>query len=91
MKIAYTRAMVRAALNGSLDHVALAEHPVFGVQMPKECPEVPQEVLDPRNTWGDKNAYDAQAKKLARMFEKNFEQFTELVPAEVRAAGPRAE
>lgn len=91
MKIAYTRAMVRAALNGSLDDVALAEHPVFGVQMPKVCPEVPQEVLDPRNTWGDKNAYDAQAKKLARMFEKNFEQFTELVPAEVRAAGPRAE
>jgi phosphoenolpyruvate carboxykinase (ATP) len=89
MKIAYTRSMVRAALNGSLDNVATTEHPVFGFKVPKECPDVPSDVLDPRNTWADKEGYDAQAKKLARMFAKNFEQFLELVPPEVRNAGPR--
>ena len=72
MKIAYTRAMIRAALSGALDNVAYQRHPVFNIDMPTSCPGVPAEVLDPRGTWADKAAYDAQATKLAKMFVENF-------------------
>lgn len=89
MKIAYTRAMVSAALNGALDDAAYETDPVFGVSIPKQCPDVPSDVLNPRNTWQDKNAYDAQAQKLAGMFQKNFEKFADNVSQEVRDAGPR--
>src|SRR3546814_1626839 len=58
MKIAYTRAMVRAALDGRLGGIGVARHPQFGLLMPESCPDVPPEVLNPRNTWRDKNAYD---------------------------------
>ena len=90
MKISYTRAMVHAALNGALAEVPTERDPIFGVAIPTRCPGVPPEVLMPRNTWPDPSAYDAQAKDLARMFAKNFEQFANLVPAEVREAGPAA-
>jgi phosphoenolpyruvate carboxykinase (ATP) len=90
MSIAHTRAMVAAALNGHLAKVATRTDPIFGCQVPVECPGVPAEVLDPRTTWHDDAAYDAQARKLASMFEKNFEQFAEQVSAAVRAAGPRS-
>jgi phosphoenolpyruvate carboxykinase (ATP) len=90
MKISFTRAMVRAALDGSLAAVATAPHPVFGVHVPKECPGVPSNVLDPRSTWSDSAAYDAQAKKLARMFTENFAAFEKEVSPEVAGAGPRA-
>jgi phosphoenolpyruvate carboxykinase (ATP) len=89
MKIAHTRAMVHAALNGTLAQVPTEPDPIFGVAVPVRCPGVPTEVLQPRNTWPDAAAYDAQAKSLARMFAENFAQFADLVPLEVREAGPR--
>ncbi len=90
MKIAYTRAMIRAALSGALDHVAYQRHPVFNIDVPASCPEVPDAVLDPRGTWADKAAYDQQAGKLARMFVENFKtNFADADPI-VAAAGPKA-
>lgn len=86
--IKYTRAIVQAALDGALDNVAYARDPIFGVQVPQSCLGVPSEVLNPRATWADKAAYDAQAQKLAGMFKRNFEQFSEHVAQEVRDAGP---
>ena len=89
MKIAYTRAMLSAALNGQLDTVQYQKHDIFNLDIPKTCPGVPDSVLDPRNTWPDKDAYDAQAKKLAAMFVENFKTFEKHVDASVKAAGPR--
>jgi phosphoenolpyruvate carboxykinase (ATP) len=88
MKIAYTRAMIRAALSGALDNVTYQKHAVFNVDMPTSCPDVPAAVLDPRGTWADKAAYDAQATKLAKMFVDNFTAFEADVDAAVKAAGP---
>ena len=89
MKIAYTRAMIRAALDGSLADVPTRPDPTFGVAVPTACPGVPAEVLDPRGTWSDPDAYDAQARKLAGMFVENFKAFADQAAADVRAAGPR--
>jgi phosphoenolpyruvate carboxykinase (ATP) len=89
MKIAYTRAMIRAALSGALDGVAFTRHPVFNIDVPASCPDVPSSVLDPRGTWADGAAYDAQAAKLAQMFVDNFQTFAADVDAAVVAAGPR--
>ncbi len=89
MKLSYTRAMVRAALAGALDKVAYRKDPVFGVEIPGSVPDVPDAVLDPRSTWSDGAAYDAQARKLAGMFRENFKQFKD-VPDAVRDAGPAA-
>ena len=91
MSIAHTRAMINAALNGELDGVPTVPDPIFGVAVPTACPNVPAEVLIPRNTWADGAAYDEQAHKLAQMFTHNFRQFSENVSAEVCAAGPAAE
>lgn len=88
ININYTRAMVSAAINGELDKADLYTDPTFGLQIPTSCPNVPDEVLIPRNTWTDKDAYDRQATDLAERFKKNFTQFT-LVSDEVRKAGPR--
>jgi phosphoenolpyruvate carboxykinase (ATP) len=88
MKIAHTRAMIKAALSGQLDAVAYQRHPVFNIDMPASCPGVPEGVLDPRGTWADQAAYDAQAAKLAKMFVDNFKtNFADADPA-VAAAGP---
>jgi len=88
MKIAHTRAMIKAALSGALDDVTFERHPVFNVEVPTSCPGVLSEVLDPRGTWADKAAYDAQAAKLARMFVDNFKtNFSDADP-KVAAAGP---
>jgi phosphoenolpyruvate carboxykinase (ATP) len=89
MKLAYTRAMVRAALDGTLAKVPVAADPVFGVQVPQSCPDVPAEVLQPRATWKNPQAYDAQARQLAGMFVKNFQPFSADVSDEVRAVSPR--
>ncbi|MGD8322092.1 MAG: phosphoenolpyruvate carboxykinase (ATP), partial [Gemmatimonadota bacterium] len=89
MALGHTRSMVKAALAGQLDHVETEPHPVFGVHVPKQVHGVPSEILDPRNTWEDKDAYDAQAEKLARMFKDNFAQFADQVSDEVKAAGPK--
>ena len=89
MNLAYTRAMLRAALNGKLAKATFTADPVFGVQVPDSVPDVPSHVLKPRETWADKNAYDAQAKKLAGLFQKNFEKYAAGVPQSVRDAGPK--
>jgi phosphoenolpyruvate carboxykinase (ATP) len=89
MKIAYTRAMVRAALAGALDAVAYEVDPVFNLAVPASCPDVPADVLRPRTTWADPADYDRQAAKLARMFAENFTSFDGEVAAGVREAGPR--
>jgi phosphoenolpyruvate carboxykinase (ATP) len=90
MKLSYTRAMISAALNGELDTVAYESHPVFGMMMPASCPNVPTEILNPRNTWSDKEAYDAKAKDLAQQFVKNFEKYASGVNDEILAAAPKA-
>ena len=89
MKIAFTRAMIRAALTGVLDTVPCEPDPVFNVGVPSSCPGVPDDVLQPRRTWTDGADYDRQAAKLARMFADNFKTFEGEVSPEVRAAGPR--
>jgi len=87
IKIAYSRAMVNAALEGALDAVEYETHPVFGIEMPKECPGVPSEILNPRNTWKDASAYDVRARELAAMFRENFAAFANTVSDAVRTAG----
>jgi phosphoenolpyruvate carboxykinase (ATP) len=87
MKIAYTRAMVRAALDGRLAEVGVTPDPNFGVLVPQACPDVPADVLQPRATWNDKAAYDTTARDLRGRFEKNFKQFEEYVGDEVKQAG----
>ncbi len=90
MKLRYTRAMLEAALGGKLDGVAYSRDPIFGVEVPHECPDVPKEILAPRNTWKDGKAYEQKARDLAGRFRKNFAQFEDGVTAEVRGAGPAA-
>ncbi|MDQ3908648.1 MAG: phosphoenolpyruvate carboxykinase (ATP), partial [Acidobacteriota bacterium] len=90
MSIKYTRAMIRAILNGSLAQVETRPDPVFGVGVPVSCPEVPSEVLQPRNTWRDPAAYDQKAQHLARLFNDNFRKYESGVSGEVRAAAPKA-
>jgi phosphoenolpyruvate carboxykinase (ATP) len=88
MKLSHTRAMLRAALSGDLDRSRFARDPVFGFDVPSSVPGVPDSVLSPRSTWTDPKAYDAQAKKLATMFQQNFEQYRAEAPAGVAGAGP---
>ena len=90
IKLAYTRAMVRGALGGRLDSVGTETDPLFGLHVPTSVPDVPPEVLRPRDTWPDPEAYGAQARKLAEMFRKNFEKFGALVSDAVKSAGPHA-
>jgi phosphoenolpyruvate carboxykinase (ATP) len=89
MKLGHTRAMIRAALGGELTGAPTVTDPVFGLAVPKSIRDVPASLLSPRTTWTDPAAYDAQARTLAQMFAKNFEQFADGVDASVRAAGPR--
>ena len=88
--ITETRAMVRAVIEGKLDDTGTWEDPFFGLHVPREVPGVPTEVLDPRSTWDDKDAYDEQARKLAGLFAENFEKFEDQVDEEVKNAGPKA-
>ena len=90
MKLAYTRAMVTAALNGDFDHIEFKHHDVFNVDYPTSCPNVPDEMLDARGLWADKAAYDAQANKLATMFAENFAKKYPNMPAYIAEAGPKA-
>jgi phosphoenolpyruvate carboxykinase (ATP) len=89
MKIAYTRAMITAALTGQLDAVSYTTHPILNLAMPTTCPGVPDGVLDPRSTWPDAEEYDRQARKLAGMFIENFKSFEKDVAPAVKEAGPR--
>ena len=81
--------MVDAALGGELDAAATRRDPIFGLEVPRAVEGVPAEVLEPRDTWRDPAAYDAQAAKLADMFAENFKQFAEEAGPEITAAGPR--
>lgn len=89
MKLPYTRAMVRAALADQLEDVDTVTDPIFGLHLPVHVDGVPNEVLNPRNTWKDSAAYDAQAKKLAGMFQENIKKFGSAVSAEILGAGPK--
>jgi phosphoenolpyruvate carboxykinase (ATP) len=88
MSLKHTRAIVHAVLNGSLSKAEYATESAFGLSIPLSCPEVPAEVLNPRNAWPDKHAYDKQAHMLAAKFAENFAKFD--VPETIRAAGPKA-
>ncbi len=87
MKIAHTRAMLNAALEGKLAGGTTVRHPYFGLHVPETCPDVPPGVLDPRGTWDDKTAYDRVARDLTQRFEANFRQFESYVDDDVKAAG----
>jgi phosphoenolpyruvate carboxykinase (ATP) len=88
IKLAYTRAIITAALEGKLDGIAYEKLPVFNLSYPTSCPGVPSEIMNPKNTWADKAAYDAQAAKLAAAFIKNFEQFASQANKEILSAAP---
>jgi phosphoenolpyruvate carboxykinase (ATP) len=89
MKLIYTRAMITAAINGELDNVQFEAHPIFGMHMPTTCPNVPSEILIPRNTWEDKEAYDKTANHLAGLFIKNFEKYAAQANEEILSAAPK--
>ena len=88
MKLAYTRAMLHAALSGELKDIPTLPHPVFGVLVPQSCPGVPSNVLDARGMWSDKTSYDHAARDLAGRFAKNFQKFTG-VSREILEAAPK--
>lgn len=88
MKLSYTRAMVRAAIDGKLDNVETEQGSVFGVAIPKEVPGVPSDVLNPRNAWADKDAYDKKAKELADSFRENFKKFAGVSEEIISKGGP---
>jgi phosphoenolpyruvate carboxykinase (ATP) len=90
IKLKFTRAMITAALEGKLDHVDYTTHEIFGLAMPNECEGVPTEILNPKNTWEDKSAYDVKANRLANEFVKNFAQFESAANEEIMAAAPKA-
>jgi phosphoenolpyruvate carboxykinase (ATP) len=89
MKLGYTRAIIDAIHSGELANAPTTTDPVFGLRMVTACPNVPAEILVPRNTWADKAAYDAAAKKLAVQFRKNFEQYADIAGPHVADAGPK--
>jgi len=89
MKLSYTRAMITAALEGQLNNVAFVNHEVFGVSMPTECPNVPSELLSPRNTWNDKAAYDEKANILAEKFINNFKKYEAESSEAIISASPK--
>lgn len=90
IELVHTRALLRAALEGALDEAPFDADPVFGVAVPRKCPDVPDYVLKPREMWKDPAAYDAQANRLAKLFREKFKAFEDMAPAAVRDAAPRA-
>ena len=90
IKISHTRSMLNAALTGKLERIEARPDPNFGVLVPQGCPEVPLEILNPRNTWYDVKAYDEQARDLTKRFENNFHQFEKHVDDQVKAAAIRS-
>ncbi|HSH67048.1 MAG TPA: phosphoenolpyruvate carboxykinase (ATP), partial [Bacteroidia bacterium] len=91
INLAYTRAMITAALAGELDQVEFVKHPVFGLEMPSKCPGVPDEILNPQNSWKDKKKYDETANMLAEQFIKNFGLYKEFATEEILAGAPISE
>jgi phosphoenolpyruvate carboxykinase (ATP) len=91
MKLSYTRAMITAALEDALENVEFNSHPVFGIAMPVACPNVPAELLNPRNTWADVTEYDKKANHLAELFNDNFKQYADGCSEEILSAAPKAQ
>lgn len=89
IKLSYTRALITAALNGELEKVKFETLPVFNLHMPTLCSGVSAEILNPRNTWKDKEAYDTKANDLAKSFVKNFQQYSSAANDEILAAAPK--
>ena len=89
MKLSYTRAMITAAMTGKLNKVNFDKLPIFDLAIPSSCEGVPSEILNPRETWTDKTAYDETANNLAGKFVKNFEKFAAETSAEILAAAPK--
>lgn len=89
ISIKYTRALLNAALDGKLNHVEFKKDPIFGFEVPKTCPDVPDEVLNPASSWPDQNEYDRRYKDLAMRFKQNFAKFADGTPQEVVEAGPK--
>jgi phosphoenolpyruvate carboxykinase (ATP) len=90
MKLSFTRSMITAAMKGELNSVEYVPHNVFGVLQPQSCPNVPSEILNPRDTWADKAAYDAKASELAGLFNKNFEKYADKASDAIKSAAPKA-
>ena len=90
IKLKFTRAMITSALEGKLDNVDYTTHEIFGLAMPNECENVPADMLNPKNTWADKEAYDTKANHLANEFVKNFKKFEDNANADILAAAPKA-
>ncbi len=89
IKLRFTRAMITAAMNGALDNVDFSEHEIFGLMMPESCPNVPSEILNPRNTWDSKDDYDRKANVLAQKFNENFTKFEDGASDEILDARPK--
>jgi len=89
ISIRYTRALLNAALNGKLNNVKYKKDPIFGFEVPTECPDVPADVLDPASSWGDVGEYDKKYKQLAQRFIENFGKFLDKTPKEVADVGPK--
>ena len=90
IRLQHTRRLVNAVLDGELEHAEWETFPVFGLAIPKACEGVPSEILNPRNTWEDKAAYDVQLRKLAELFGKNVAKFHGLITEDILSAGPKA-
>ncbi|CAM4336238.1 phosphoenolpyruvate carboxykinase (ATP) [Gillisia hiemivivida] len=88
MKLKYTRAMIEAALDGKLEEVEFTQHPIFGLNMPVECDNVPSGILNPKETWSDKKSYDEKAMELANSFKRNFKKYEDNSNKEILSGGP---
>ena len=89
IRLSYTRAMISAALKGQLNEVEYSSHPIFGVSIPQACPGVPSEMLNPRETWQDRDLYDQKAVLLVELFIRNFEKYAAGADEEILAAAPK--
>lgn len=90
INLSLTRAMVKAIVEGKLKDVPTKKDPIFGMPIPVDCPDVPKQILKPKNTWGSKREYDKKAKELASMFIKHFQEIAPDAPEDIVAAGPKA-
>jgi len=91
MSLKHTRSIIDAIHDGALDDVPTEQDPVFGLAVPKSCPNVPSEILVPRNTWADKSSFDQTARKLAGLFHKHFQRYTDQASEAIKSAGPKVE
>jgi phosphoenolpyruvate carboxykinase (ATP) len=91
IELGFTRSMIKAALTGVLLKADYITHPVFGLQMPKKCPDVPNAILNPRDTWRNEDDYDQAARSLANRFIRNFEKYADRASQDVLDASPKVE